>query len=81
MRRVRSLTLTVNTSDFVHLLDSVHITLLGLAVTEFQEQVNKKSSIKNFFISPQKKEWKLFNCFFGSWTEQSMSLCVYKYFL
>ena len=34
--------------------DSVHITLLGLAVTEFQELVNKKSSIKNFFISPKK---------------------------
>ena len=34
--------------------DAFHITLLGLAVTDFLEQVEKKSSIKNFFISPKK---------------------------
>jgi len=32
------------------------ITLLGLSVTDFLEQVEKKSSIKNFFISPVKED-------------------------
>ena len=34
--------------------DSFHITLLGIAVTDFVDQVEKKGSIKNFFISPKK---------------------------
>ena len=34
--------------------DSFHITLLGIAVTDFLDQVEKKGSIKNFFISPKK---------------------------
>ena len=34
--------------------DSFHITLLGISVSDFLEQVEKKGSIKNFFISPKK---------------------------
>jgi len=36
--------------------DAFHITLMGLSVTDFQDQVEKKSSIKKFFISPQKSD-------------------------
>ena len=36
--------------------DSFHITLMGLGVTSFLEQVEKKGSIKNFFISPKKED-------------------------
>jgi len=38
----------------VDFADAFHITLMGLAVTDFVQQVEKKSSIKNFFISPKK---------------------------
>ena len=34
--------------------DSFHITLMGLAVTNFLDEVEKKGSIKTFFISPKK---------------------------
>ena len=36
--------------------DSFHITLMGLGVSNFLEQVEKKGSIKNFFISPKKED-------------------------
>jgi len=35
--------------------DSFHITLMGLAVSNFLDEVEKKGSIKNFFISPKKE--------------------------
>jgi len=36
--------------------DAFHITLMGISVTDFQDHVEKKSSIKNFFISPKKSD-------------------------
>eukprot|EP00088_Acartia_fossae_P009496 TRINITY_DN14612_c0_g1_i13.p1 TRINITY_DN14612_c0_g1~~TRINITY_DN14612_c0_g1_i13.p1 ORF type:complete len:401 (-),score=76.80 TRINITY_DN14612_c0_g1_i13:220-1335(-) len=40
----------------VDFTDSFHITLMGLGVSNFLEQVEKKGSIKNFFISPKKDD-------------------------